>query len=86
MVYISTQKPTEPTEQRMSLDELKQGLLELALEGTERITRSELVKMLTTIGNTLTTIEANQVLSLIPTVNGLIEVPLLIKELEESTE
>ncbi|KAI5193061.1 hypothetical protein NEMIN01_2390 [Nematocida minor] len=86
MTYISTQKPDSPAPQSMSLEELKQGLLDLAIERTESIAHSELVKILTTVGNRLTLFEANQVLSLIPAKNGIIEISALISALEETSE
>ncbi|EHY64994.1 hypothetical protein NERG_02050 [Nematocida ausubeli] len=86
MTYVSTQKPDAPVEQSMSLEELKQGLLEITTKGTERISRSELIKIITTMGDKLTLTEATQVLSLIPTVNGVIEISSLIDKLHGTFE
>ncbi|KAI5167102.1 hypothetical protein NEIG_00993 [Nematocida sp. ERTm5] len=86
MVYVSTQKPSTPIEQSMTLEELKQGLLEIAIDQTEKISRSELIKIITTVGDKLTLTEANQVLSLIPTVNGIIEISSLVSHLQSNSE
>ncbi|KAH9387418.1 uncharacterized protein NEMAJ01_2314 [Nematocida major] len=85
MSYVST-KPEPPAENTMTLEELKQGLLELSVEGTEKILRSELIKLITTVGNKLTLNEANQVLSLIPTANGAIDISELISRVQNIAE
>lgn len=73
-------------ENKMSLDELSAGLLDITIDGTGTISRSELVKIITTVGNKFTMAEANQVLSLIPTKNGHIEISDIISALETVQE
>lgn len=86
MKLVHTEKPGAISGEEMSLDALKTGLMDIAVDSTGTILRSELVKIITTVGNKLTMTEANQVLSLITTKNGLIEISDLINALRATEE
>lgn len=74
MNYISTQKEEKMPAQKMTLGEFKQSLNEMSTTSSGKISRDELFKILTTIGDRFTFQEASQALSLVPNENGWISI------------
>ncbi|KAI5180002.1 hypothetical protein NEOKW01_0331 [Nematocida sp. AWRm80] len=81
MTYISTQREAGVERGEMTYEELKRSLSELSPDGPVKISREELVKMITTTGDKLSITEANQVLSLIPKEEGYFNIEDLLKAL-----
>ncbi|KAI5187456.1 hypothetical protein NEHOM01_2192 [Nematocida homosporus] len=77
MTYVSTQKTQFTPSQDIASADIKQGLLEVAGNNAGKISREELLKMITTIGDKFTTSDANLALSLIPKENGWIDIEQL---------